>query len=141
METSVDGEPTVWFVDDDPLNNLISTALVQKLSPGTLVNSHLSAQSALAELRESSRWPQVIFLDLNMPECDGWEFLERFSDLCACRPGHLRNQPIQVVILSSSIQDADVMRAMAHPAVAGYLCKPLSREQLISLTLEELAAA
>lgn len=133
-------EASIWFIDDDPLNNLISTALVEKQGKPAQTQSFLSATEALDALRTQHPWPEMIFLDLNMPECDGWEFLERFARLAADRANDLHPPSTRVTVLSSSIQAEDIQRALAHPAVQTYLSKPLTPEKLQSVGLIPAAA-
>lgn len=128
-------DASIWFIDDDPLNNLIGTALVQKHARSAQTQSFLSATEALDALRTRHPWPEVIFLDLNMPGCDGWEFLDHFARLAAARANDLHPPTPRVTVLSSSIQAEDIQRALAHPAVQAYLSKPLTPEKLQSVGL------
>ncbi|HEY9840403.1 MAG TPA: response regulator [Candidatus Obscuribacterales bacterium] len=123
---------TIWFIDDDPISNLICMAMTKKMQVPPAVKSHVSAAAALTELENSDAWPSLIFLDLNMPGCDGWEFLERFHRIA-------QQKATKVVVLSSSIQENDVHRAETDPAVHAYLSKPLNWEDLQSLNLEPTA--
>lgn len=64
--------------------------------------------------------PDLILLDLNMPQMDGWAFLdayEKIKDEVA--------KKIPIYILSSSISDKDISRSRSNPLVANFLTKPL----------------
>lgn len=79
--------------------------------------------------------PDVIFLDLNMPYMDGWEFLEEFSSL-------KKNLPKEIVIyiVSSSVSSLDLDRAKKISEVSDYIVKPITTEKFRGLVegLKEL---
>lgn len=64
--------------------------------------------------------PELILLDLNMPIMDGWEFLQEFTKL---RPKIAR--PIELYVVSSSINPTDMERARAIQEVSDYIVKPI----------------
>jgi CheY-like chemotaxis protein len=61
----------------------------------------------------------VIFLDLNMPEMDGWEFLQALQP----RQQELAGR-VKIYILTSSLDQQDQQTARDYPLVAGFLLKP-----------------
>ena len=71
-------------------------------------------------------YPEIIFLDINMPVMDGFEFLEA----CAQR-GCLKDKPVKIVILSSSDHQKDISRAKQF-GIQDYLFKPISAEAVLS---------
>lgn len=66
-------------------------------------------------------FPEIIFLDLNMPMMDGWDFLETFKRDFA----HFEEKT-KIFILSSSINPADVERAKKENNIVAFLAKPLN---------------
>jgi CheY-like chemotaxis protein len=69
--------------------------------------------------------PDVIFLDINMPEMDGWEFIEEFKKI---RPAIVKDMMLYIV--SSSVDKTDVDKAKSLPNVHDYLTKPITASQL-----------
>ena len=69
--------------------------------------------------------PDVIFLDLNMPIMDGWEFLDEFLKI----PRSLKKR-ITLYVVSSSIDPRDINRAKSISLVEDYLIKPITYEEL-----------
>jgi CheY-like chemotaxis protein len=69
--------------------------------------------------------PEVIFLDLNMPIMDGWEFIERFKKI-----KNKFNKDIELYVVSSSINPIDINRAKAFNEVNDYIKKPLNIKAL-----------
>jgi CheY-like chemotaxis protein len=84
-----------------------------------------NAIDALAYLQQhadsSDKLPEIIFLDLAMPELNGVEFLEHFSRL----PASIRKR-CSLYVYSSSKMDEDVYMNGKHPLVAGFVPKPIN---------------
>ncbi len=120
---------TIFLVDDDPINNLINKRLLGKFGISENIHEFLEAEDALTEL---SKLPEdqivVIFLDLNMPVLNGWEFLDKYIEL-------FQERNDKIIILSSSIDFLDRQKAKLYELVSGFLEKPLTMDK-ISLTFK-----
>lgn len=112
----------VAIIDDDPINNLICEKVIQRRQFAQEVISFLSAVEALNWLKAqpSENWPELIFLDINLPYMDGWEFLAHLPE----------EQRAHIYILSSSVSEDDQSKARTHPLISGFLIKPLTIEKL-----------
>lgn len=113
------------LVDDDPLVNKMHKMLLKKYHANIAVTDFNNPQKALDHI--ATHQTELIFLDINMPEIDGWEFLNR-----------LKKQPLKpkVIIVSSSIDPAEKNKAYSHDCVKDFISKPLTREKLNKLFLE-----
>ena len=122
------------FVDDDYATNFYHKVIVRDSG---LVENYIffsEPEKALAyftdlNTQENPIIPDAIFLDINMPKIDGWEFLERYAKI------EVIKSPI-IIMLSTSINPADEHKAVSNPLVKGFKNKPLSEEHLQELREE-----
>lgn len=75
--------------------------------------------------------PPVIFLDLNMPIMDGWEFLEDFLKI----PNNNRDY-VTIYIISSSVDPRDRQRSLQYSIVNNYILKPVTPKDLENVLLD-----
>ncbi|TXN34307.1 response regulator [Flagellimonas hymeniacidonis] len=125
------------IIDDDPLFVFGMKILIKQLGNfGDLMicENGEEAIECLSELIDTKKdLPNVIFLDINMPIMDGWEFLEGFQKI----PFEARKN-VAIYIVSSSIDSRDLERTKKIDLVNGYILKPITPEDLSSV-LEEVA--
>ncbi|MEL7340386.1 MAG: response regulator [Bacteroidota bacterium] len=124
---------TIALIDDDPVYQLILARLLQNCEDRCRMQYYSNGPEAIAQLSQQSTdpasSPDVVLLDLNLPMMHGWEVLDEIEQLdFAVRP--------KVYILSSSIDPTDKLKAKKHPAVAGFLAKPLYLEDIKDLLQE-----
>ncbi|GAB4468110.1 MAG: response regulator [Thermoflexibacter sp.] len=117
---------TVLVIDDDPINNVICKTLIHTLHFSEVVHSFVRAKEALEYLKDAienqpDKIPQVIFLDVNMPEMDGWEFLEEYDKL----PTDFKEN-CQLYMLSSSVNREDMRKSEHYKYIRDFIQKPLS---------------
>jgi len=104
------------IVDDDPINNIITQKRLSDAVGNLKMTVFEWASEALYQL-ENEPLPDLVLLDLNMPELTGWDFLE------ACQAQQV---PIEIIILTSSIDERDKEKAKVYPNVKAFISKPLS---------------
>jgi len=119
------------IIDDDSVYVNLVTRIIEtrKLCKNLLIFNNgkesIDYFEALLQNLDSNRIPDIIFLDLNMPIMDGWQFLERFIKI-----KNRFNKVITLYIVSSSINPIDLERAKAQAEVNDYLIKPVDINQL-----------
>jgi response regulator of citrate/malate metabolism len=121
------------LIDDDPITNAINKMLIGKITPGMEVSVYTSVAQALSNLTPDGK-QTLLFLDLNMPQQDGWDFLEAFSTY----DDYIKDQFL-IYILSSSLAESDRVRGMMNPYVQEYLVKPATTE-MIKRVLKQVQA-
>ncbi len=113
---------TILLIDDDPINNIVNNKLLKKFDASLEIVEFLNARSALKYLQApASQLPNYILLDINMPEMNGWEFLDKYQPL---------KLPCKLFLLTSSIAHEDIKEAKNYPAVRGFLTKPLEEDKI-----------
>lgn len=119
----------ILLIDDNDIDNTINRFLVTKLEISETIIIFNSALKALEYLNNSKgSFPELVFLDINMPAMDGFGFLEKFLQM--------NNKEINksIVIMLTSSQDAnDIERATSIPCVKSYIIKPLSKVKIFEL--------
>lgn len=117
---------TILLVDDDPINNLINSRLLEKSGYSAKIIAFLEGKIALKHIANLPvNEKALIFLDINMPVINGWEFLESYE---ASFPD--RNDTI--IILSSSIDYHDRRKSKTYQSVSGFMEKPLSMSKILT---------
>ncbi len=111
----------IYLVDDDALTNKLVTKMIEKNLPNVKIESFTDAKDAFAKLDKGDAIPDVIFLDINMPEMNGWDFLAKFDHY------DLRSK---IFMLTSSIDPNDITKCVEFKSVAGYLNKPLKQKDI-----------
>lgn len=122
----------VLLVDDDKVTNFFNKRVVSKIDYFKEITTVTSGKMALDFLEDVKKGiykkPDIIFLDLNMPAMNGWEFLDEFIKL-DCK----FTKSIKVVILTTSNSPDDYNRSLKIKRVNGFINKPLSQDILLNL--------
>ena len=116
------------LIDDDEINNMISSVTIKKMAKNAYIQSFLNPLDGFEHIVTEYSNPDqdftaILFLDLSMPVMDGWEFLDRFGKLDAA----IRDR-ITVYVLSSSEDNRDINKAKQNKNVSEYVSKPLTTE-------------
>ena len=109
----------ILLVDDDSLTNKLHHMIITKINKNKRVVQFDSPVKALEYLKGNV--PDLILLDLNMPEMDGWVFLSLLEE---------RQINVDVVIISSTIDPSERARARHFKSVKDFLTKPLTYDKI-----------
>ena len=119
----------ILLIDDDEPTNFLNKMTLEQSGCTHHIRIAQSGQEALAYLEgcgdELSPRPDLIFLDVNMPAMNGWEFLERYRLLPA-----QQKADIVLIMLTTSLNPDDEVKTKTIPEVSGFENKPLSQQRL-----------
>lgn len=125
----------ILWLDDDEILNMIFNQVMKNYYDQIQYSSFTEGSSALKYLEEchdKSDFPDILFIDLKMPEMDGFEFLDHY-----CKNFYEKNPETKIYVLTSSIRVSELDQAKSYPCVADCLTKPISIEKLGELILPD----
>jgi response regulator of citrate/malate metabolism len=119
----------LWIIDDDPMSSFYIKRLAELGELASIITIYDKARGAVDYLlhhkQSIEHLPDVILLDLYMPDLDGWGFLLEFESIKA-----QLTKDIDIYIISSSNHPKDIRRADTTPEVKAYLQKPITMDML-----------
>lgn len=123
----------ILLIDDDAVTNFLNQDLIEDKIPDIPITVFYNGFEALNYILENREKEFIIFLDLNMPIMNGWEFLE------AIEP-QLNGRQIEIYVLTSSINPKDKANVKKISIVRTFLEKPLDEGLLDGLLIERIKA-
>lgn len=115
----------IAIIDDDKLTLMLTEKLLLNWFNGIKVSTFINASLALNSYADLPHTiPDLILLDINMPEVNGWDFLNIATE---------KNLPITVSMFSSSIDEVDINRAKTYQKVIAFITKPITKEKLLEV--------
>lgn len=126
----------ILLIDDDEATNFYHTLIVEEECGDVPVRSVKSAKEGLEYLLckkddEDCPKPGIIFLDINMPGMNGWDFLARYHELSA----DIQQRAV-VAMLTTSVNPDDRDKAATIPEVKEFVHKPLTPEAIRKIVSE-----
>lgn len=122
------------LVDDNEIDNIINEKIIEANAFADTILVFQTGQDSLDYLRnhqnDASKLPEIIFLDINMPVMDGFQYLEEFE-----KYNNIVKEKCRIIMLSSSISPKDIDRAASNIHVKKYLNKPLNIRYLQAITV------
>lgn len=122
----------ILIIDDDEINNFIAAKLIDRIPPKAKVSTCLNGQEGIdfvkSKLDNQAEFPDIIFLDINMPIMNGWEFLEEYKQIKSTI-----NKKVTINMLSSSVYNDDITKAETFTTVNKFISKPLTVDKIRDL--------
>ena len=119
----------ILFIDDDAINNHLNKMLMEDLELSHKISFALNGKEGLDLLQScldnEMAIPELIFLDINMPVMDGFEFIHRFLEL-----KDKEFERVQICMLTTSHSLEELERANSLKRVTCFTPKPLNEDQL-----------
>lgn len=120
---------SIMLIDDNPDDNFIHERAIRKINSESRITKKQSGMEALAYLKSiESPHTDLIFLDINMPEMNGWEFLAQYGEL----DKKLQCQAI-IIMLTTSDDGDDTAKARMWSTVTDFITKPLTKKKMSSI--------
>lgn len=122
------GIKNVWVVDDDASSNLLTSKMLINTNLVKNVWTDTSASRAFERMKQrietGEDLPEMIFLDLRMPDMDGWQFLDAIKEHEELDP-----KP-EIILLTGSTRTNDLIKSVVTPHIGSLINKPLTDFEL-----------
>lgn len=118
----------VLLVEDDPITVMVCERIIKMTSFADKVVSCQNGKIGfdyLISMKEKGTVPKIIFLDINMPIMNGWDFLNELDKV----QSDFKVLPC-IYLLSSTVDPEDYSKARSFSLVKDFISKPLSKEIL-----------
>jgi len=123
---------SILLIDDSDSDNFLHTRILKKTGITDKIIVKNNGVTALEYLKEQiaidSTDPELIFLDINMPGMNGWEFLDEYDKL-----DEKSKEGIIICMLTTSYATPDIEKAKSNDCIHAFISKPLTKEKLLTV--------
>ena len=118
---------TCLLIDDNYIDNFVTRKILESSNFAETIVVLPSAGEAINAIKKGLVKPDIIFLDIRMPDMGGFEFLDEFDKI------EIDKDNIKVFMLSSSLDPIDFKKSSSNKYISQFILKPLTQK-----TIEEL---
>ncbi|MDQ6814595.1 MAG: response regulator [Bacteroidota bacterium] len=130
---------TICLIDDDRIYQFTAKRIIELVDPMQKVLVFSNGKEAIdfftQQALPNEQLPDVIFLDINMPVMNGWEFLEAYNLLKTDL-----EKKISIYMVSSSVDEKDKIRSKSFD-VKDFIEKPIDKEMMVEILQSPRALA
>jgi CheY-like chemotaxis protein len=123
---------TVCLIDDDRIYQFTAKRILELVNPMQKVLVFSNGKEAIdffkQGVQDAEQLPDVVFLDINMPIMNGWEFLEAYNEVKL-----ELEKNISIYMVSSSVDEKDKIRSRNFESVKDFIVKPIDKEMMLEI--------
>jgi CheY-like chemotaxis protein len=125
-------QPLIGIIDDDKIYQFTLQKIIKDTKQAERIVTFSDGEKAIQYLSDNKtkieNIPDIIFLDVNMPVMDGWQFIEEYARIKTDI-----KKKIVVFMLSSSINPIDIERAGKIREISDYIVKPIKPNEVTTI--------
>jgi len=125
---------TCLLIDDNYIDNFVTSKILAAGNYAENIVIRQSPEEAIESLKIGAVKPDIIFLDVRMPEMSGFEFLEVYDTIAIENKNN-----IKIYMLSSSLDPTDIKKALVNQYVTQFISKPITHKALEELFADDLS--
>ncbi|MBT2163111.1 response regulator [Zobellia barbeyronii] len=122
---------SIVLVDDNTATNYIHETYLKRVNCAANILSFTMGKSALDYLNSLKTLPELIFVDINMPSMDSWEFMEEYEKIDMSLKINTR-----VILLTTSILPSDKEKMEQYKQIDAMMFKPLNETAIRQIMTE-----
>jgi CheY-like chemotaxis protein len=127
--------PLIAIIDDDKIYKFMLTRIINDNKLAERIITFSDGEKAIQYLTDNKanneHIPDIIFLDVNMPIMDGWQFIEEYASLKT-----KIEKKVDIFMLSSSVNPIDIERANKINEISDYIIKPMKLEEVKRILID-----
>ena len=120
----------IFIIDDDVIFVFVLKKMFSKIGCNLAIKNVKNGHEAISYFKylhdNNLAFPKIIFLDLNMPMLDGWQFLDEVENLDF-------KKHLNIYVVSSSIDVREIEKTKSYDTVIRFISKPISMDDLTAI--------
>ncbi len=122
----------ILLIEDDPITLFLNKRMLEKLDVAEIILTAANGEEGLRKIQEqyfihNKPFPEIIFVDLNMPVMDGFDFIKEFNKMKITG-----KEKTRIAVLTTSSDQTDLIEIF-DLGVKSYVAKPLTEDSVLEL--------